>query len=78
MSSPSEFFCFILAETAKIPRKHLLTLEPGIYSSQTTQMEESDLHLVVRQPVHKSYGDENQRAWLWTLANLIREAHSRP
>ena len=38
----------VLAEAAKIPRKHLLTLEPGISGPQTTQMANSNLQLVAR------------------------------
>ena len=45
----------VLAEAAKIPRKHLLTLEPGISGAQTDQMEASDLQLVVPQPIQESY-----------------------
>ncbi len=51
----------VLVEATKIPRKHLLTLEPGISSAQTTQMEESDLQLVVPRSIQKSYTYE-QRA----------------
>ena len=66
----------VLVEAAKIPRKHLLTLEPGISSAQTTQMESSDLQLVVPQSIQESYTDE-QRAWLWSLAEFIQELETR-
>ena len=67
----------VLVEAAKIPRKHLLTLEPGISNSQTNQMEESDLQLVVPQPVHETYEDDEQRTWLWTLSDFILEVQDR-
>ncbi len=66
----------VLVEAAKIPRKHLLTLEPGISSAQTTQMENENLQLVVPQSIQESYTDE-QRAWLWSLAEFIEELEAR-
>ena len=62
----------VLIEAAKIPRKHLLTLEPGISSAQTTQMAMHDLQLVVPQPIHVTYTPA-QRHWLWTLSDFIRK-----
>ena len=66
----------VLVEAAKIPRKHLMTLEPGISSAQTTQMENSGLQLVVPQSIHESYTNE-QRAWLWSLAAFLRDVEAR-
>ena len=60
----------VLAEAAKIPRKHLLTLEPRISSAQTTQMGAHDLQLVVPEPIHPTYIPA-QRSWLWTLSDFI-------
>lgn len=62
----------VLAEAAKISRKHLLTLEPGISEPQTDQMEASALQLVVPAPLHESY-TAPQRAWLWSLSGFIDE-----
>ena len=62
----------VLAEAAKINRKHLLTLEPGISEPQTAQMEASALQLVVPSPLHDSY-TATQRAWLWNLSGFITE-----
>lgn len=62
----------VLAEAAKINRKHLLTLEPGISEPQTDQMEASALQLVVPSPLHGSY-TATQRAWLWNLSGFIAE-----
>ena len=66
----------VLAEASKIPRKHLLTLEPGISEPQTTQMANSDLQLVVPQSIQDSYTDD-QRAWLWNLGEFIRDVEAR-
>ena len=66
----------VLAEAAKIPRKHLLTLEPGISEPQTTQMENSKLQLVVPASIQASYTDE-QRDWLWNLQEFIRTVRAR-
>ena len=62
----------VLAEAAKIPRKHLLTLEPRISPGQTTQMARHDLQLVVPEAIHATY-TPGQRHWLWTLGDFIRE-----
>ena len=66
----------VLTEAAKIPRKHLLTLEPGITANQTDQMESENLQLVVPEPIQASYSDE-QQAWLWSLGDFIRDVDSR-
>ena len=61
----------VLVEAAKIPRKHLLTLEPGISSAQTTQMENSDLQLVVPQAIQESL-----HGWAACLALVTCRVHS--
>ena len=61
-----------LAEAAKIPHKHLLTLEPGISEPQTTQMAKSKPQLVVPQAIQESY-TAVQRDWLWNLEEFIRD-----
>lgn len=66
----------VLAEAMKIPRKHLLTLEPGISEPQTNQMQHSNLQLVVPQPIQETY-TEVQRAWLCNLGDFIRDVESR-
>ena len=66
----------VLAEASKIPRKHLLTLEPGISEPQTDQMAVSDLQLVVPQPIQATYTN-SQRAWLWNVADFIRDVQAR-
>ncbi len=66
----------VLAEARKIPEKHLLTLEPGISEPQTTQMANSNLQLVVPASIQKTYTD-NQRSWLWSLGDFIRDMEAR-
>lgn len=66
----------VLAEAAKISRKHLLTLEPGISEPQTSQMEASNLQLVVPQLIQGSYTSE-QQGWLWSVRDFIREVQAK-
>ena len=66
----------ILVEAPKIPRKHLLTLEPGISEPQTTQMADSNLQLVVPKSIQVSYTND-QQTWLWNLAEFIRDVRNR-
>ena len=66
----------VLAEALKIPRKHLLTLEPSITATQTAQMEVSDLQLVVPAGIQETYS-EAQRNWLWSLRDFIDEVRAR-
>lgn len=60
----------VLAEAAKIPRKHLLTLEPGITEPQTAQMEASALQLVVPLAIQATY-TAAQQGWLWSVRDFI-------
>jgi hypothetical protein len=60
----------VLAEAARIDRKHLFTLETSISANQTSEMEANNLQLVVPRGLHNTYGDA-QRAWLLDLAGFI-------
>ena len=75
-SSCKERWRQVLAEASKIQTKHLLTLEGGISEPQTNQMRESDLQLVVPRPIQDTYTAE-QRRWLWTVSDFIREVNRR-
>lgn len=66
----------VLAEAAKIPGKHLLTLEPGISEPQTAQMDASSLQLVVPRPIQETY-TADQQAWLWDLSRLVETVRER-
>lgn len=63
-----------LAEADRIEEKHLLTLEPGISTNQTTEMRDKKLQLVLPKGLHATY-TEPQRAWLFdlrTFCGLVR------
>lgn len=66
----------VLAEAVKIPRKHLLTLEPGITEPQTTQMEAVNLQLVVPTSIQNTY-NPRQKMWLWSMGQFINEVRAR-
>lgn len=63
-----------LAEADRIEEKHLLTMEPGISTNQTTEMRDKKLQLVLPKGLHATY-TEPQRAWLFdlrTFCGLVR------
>lgn len=71
----------VLAEAARIERKHLLTLEPGISTRQTDEMVRNALQLVVPQRLHATFTPA-QGAWLMTFRDFLdlvaaREAAAR-
>ena len=66
----------VLPEAAKVPEKHLLTLEPGVSEAQTNQMKESHLQLVVPVPIQSTYTG-TQIDWLWSLKTFIETVRDR-
>lgn len=60
----------LLSEAAKIPEKHLLTLEPGISENQTTEMRSHNIQLILPQAIHQTYSIE-QQDWLLNLKEFI-------
>lgn len=60
----------ILNEAARIPCKHLFTLEPGISESQTDEMQQENVRLVLPRELHESY-TEQQQVWLMSLHEFI-------
>ena len=60
----------VLSEAAKIPCKHLLTLEPGISTNQTDEMQASNLRLVIPAQIHETY-TQGQQGWLLNVAQFI-------
>ncbi|HEW79849.1 MAG TPA: restriction endonuclease [Phycisphaerales bacterium] len=50
----------ILVEAQRIPKKHLLTLEPSISSSQTDEMKLQNVELVIPQEIQTTYSTEQQ------------------
>lgn len=66
----------ILPEAIKIPTKHLVTLEPGISSTQTAQMQAADVQLIVPAGIQDSY-TETQRGFIWCLGDIVTEIARR-
>jgi hypothetical protein len=62
----------VLSEAEKITPKHLVTLEPAISESQTSEMQAHHLQLVIPAAIHETYSPA-QQGWLMTLADFIRE-----
>ena len=60
----------VLSEAARIPEKHLITLEPGISENQTNEMSANNLQLVLPRGLHETYR-ENQQTWLLDLDSFI-------
>lgn len=66
----------ILNEAARIPDKHLLTLEPSISEDQTRQMQTERVQLVLPQSLHPSY-TKTQQVWLMNVRSFIRLVRTR-
>jgi hypothetical protein len=65
----------VINEAARIPVKHLLTLEPGISENQTAEMKQEKVQLVVPLMLHETYS-VGQRSWILNLKDftgLVRE-----
>ena len=60
----------VLSEAARIPDKHLLTLEPGISENQTNEMQAKRLRLVLPSGLHGTYRD-TQRKWLMDVCGFV-------
>jgi EcoRII C terminal len=61
----------ILPEADRIHAKHLVTLEPGISSAQTDQMQAHAVQLVVPMSLQGSY-TQAQTGWLWTVERFVQ------
>lgn len=60
----------VLSEAKRIRQKHLFTLEPGISSSQTSEMQQNSLQLVLPTELHSTYS-LHQQEWLMSLREFI-------
>jgi len=60
----------VLAEAARIDRKHLFTLETSISTNQTGEMQANHLQLVIPRGLHDTYSSE-QKTWLLDLTRFI-------
>lgn len=66
----------ILTEAKRIKVKHLLTLEPGISSHQTQEMQRESVKLVLPKELHKTFRSE-QQPLLMSLSEFIAELLSK-
>lgn len=66
----------ILNEAARIPHKHLFTLEPGISENQTDEMQKENVQLVLPRELHDSY-TARQQSRLMTLGRFVSEVADR-
>lgn len=66
----------ILNEAARIPVKHLITLEPSISENQTAEMQSERVQLVIPAPMHDTY-TAAQRTWLLDVAGFVEMAKAR-
>lgn len=64
----------VLAEANRIPRKHLITLQPAVSENQTDEMERDGLLLVVPKPIQPTY-TSRQREWLMGVDEFIDHVH---
>lgn len=64
----------ILNEATRIPFKYLITLEPGISESQTDEMQQAKVQLVLPRSLYDSYTERQQRQVinLWTFVGQVR------
>lgn len=61
----------VLAEEDRISTQHLLTLEPSISRTQTTEMQSQSLQLILPRGIHDTYHHE-QRTWLLTVGDFLQ------
>lgn len=66
----------ILNEAARIPVKHLMTLEPSISENQTEEMKAELVQLVIPKSLHHTY-TAAQQAWLMDVESFIRLVKQR-
>jgi len=66
----------VLTEAARIPKKHLCTLEPSISEDQTNEMIFNQLQLVVPSSIVSTY-NEKQQDWLMTVNDFVSLTRKR-
>lgn len=66
----------VLTEAARIPAKHLLTLEPAISEHQTNQMKAAQLQLIIPARLHETYR-AGQKTWLVTVTDFLKTLQER-
>lgn len=71
-TSLKERWAQVLAEAERIDKKHLITIQPAISTSQTSEMLEKNLWLVIPKEIQSTYKDE-QRVDLISLEQFTSE-----
>lgn len=66
----------VLAEADRIEHKHLLTLEAAISTTQTQEMQDKKLQLVIPKEIHATYTPEQQN-WLMPVVTFLELVQSR-
>ncbi|MEB0266799.1 type II restriction endonuclease [Cryobacterium sp. 10I5] len=67
----------VLNEADRIPKKHLLTLQPAISEDQTAEMKAENLQLVIPRELHSQGFSREQQHWLMGLDDFIIEVQFR-
>ncbi|WP_336828363.1 type II restriction endonuclease [Sphingobacterium multivorum] len=65
----------VLSEADRIPRKHLITLEPAISKNQTDEMIAQNLHLIIPSPLHQTFS-QPQLDYIIDLRSFVRIFYS--
>ena len=66
----------VLAEAKRIKEKHLCTTEPAISVSQTTEMRDAGLQLVVPRVLGSTFAQE-QQDWIMDLSEFLSTVKTR-
>jgi hypothetical protein len=66
----------VLTEADRIPKKHLCTLEAGISTRQTDEMQRQNLTLVIPERLHETY-TADQRTRLLRVIDFIEYVRRR-
>jgi hypothetical protein len=66
----------VLSEAARLPEKHLITLEPAISRNQTEEMKANHLQLIIPEPLFGTYTSEQQKSIL-TLRGFLEMIKGR-
>lgn len=66
----------VLSEARFVDDKYLITIEPGITNSQTSEMRANKLQLIVPEEIHETYSTDQQE-WLLSLDEFIWQLRQR-
>ena len=66
----------VLTEAARIPEKHLITVEPAISENQTNEMQSQGLQLVVPASIAQTYLP-SQQSWIMGVSDFIKTVQGK-